>query len=105
MAYSEQEIIGFETLVRQLLGKYKKLRSELADVKLHIAAQEKKVADMENLANASMHDYDMLKMAKMLEVSDGDIAATRKRINRLIQDVDKCITLLNEQNQKNQVKS
>lgn len=105
MAYSEQEIIGFETLVRQLLSKYKQLRSELADVKSHIAAQEKKATDMENLANASMHDYDMLKMAKMLEVGDGDIAATRKRINRLIHDVDKCITLLNEQNQKNQVKS
>lgn len=100
MAYSEQEIIDFTTLVRSLLGRYKELRTELADVKKKLADNEKMAKEMENLANASMHDYDMLKMVKMLEVSDEDIAVTRKRINRLIHDVDKCITLLTEQQSK-----
>lgn len=97
MAYSEQEIIDFTTLVRQLLRKYKEMRSELADVKQQLAAQEIEAKEMENLASASMHDYDMLKTAKMLEVSDGDLMTARKRVNKLIRDVDRCITLLTEQ--------
>ena len=57
---------------------------------------------METLANASMHDYDMLKTAKMLEVSNGDLEATRQRINKLVRDVDRCITLLSEQQNNSQ---
>ena len=33
-------------------------------------------------------------MVKMLQVTDGDIETARKRINRLIKDVNKCITLM-----------
>lgn len=97
MAKSEQEITDFTTLVRMLLRKYTDMRQELTDVKAKLAVQEKEAKDMENLANASMHDYDTLKMAKMLEIGDGDLDNARKRVNKLIRDVDRCITLLTEQ--------
>jgi hypothetical protein len=35
-------------------------------------------------------------MAKMLEVTDGDMEAAQKRVSKLIRDVNKCITLLSE---------
>lgn len=98
MANSEPQITEFTALVRQLLNKYVELKQELADVKVKIAVHEKEAKEMETLATASMYDYDMLKTAKMLEVSDGDIVTARKRINKLIRDVDRCITLLSEQN-------
>ena len=41
-------------------------------------------------------DYDSLKMAKMMTISDNDMEATQKRIAKLIRDVNKCITLLGE---------
>lgn len=97
MANSAQQINDFTTLVRLLLRKYTEMRAELDDVKSKLAAQAKEVKDMETLANASMHDYDMLKAAKMLEISDGDLETARKRVNKLIRDVDRCITLLTEQ--------
>lgn len=97
MTQTEQQITDFTTLVRLLLNKYKQMQKELADVKSLLAVREKEAQDMETLANASMNDYDMLKAAKMLEVSDGDIVTARKRINKLIRDVDRCITLLSEQ--------
>ena len=102
MQYSEQEIYEFSKQVRQLLLKYKEMRQELHDMKERDSAQERDVKSMETLANASMHDYDMLKTAKMLEVSNGDLEATRQRINKLVRDVDRCITLLSEQQNNSQ---
>ena len=102
MQYSEQEIYEFSKQVRQLLLKYTEMRQELHDMKERVSAQERDVKSMETLANASMHDYDMLKTAKMLEVSNGDLEATRQRINKLVRDVDRCITLLSEQQNNSQ---
>ena len=102
MQYSEQEIYEFSKQVRQLLLKYNEMRQELHDMKERVSAQERDVKSMETLANASMHDYDMLKTAKMLEVSNGDLEATRQRINKLVRDVDRCITLLSEQQNNSQ---
>lgn len=97
MANSEQEITTFTVLVRQLLDKYKEMQQEIISLKEQVAAQTKDAKDMELLANASMRDYDMLKDAKMLEICDGDIESARKRVNKLLRDVNRCITLLTEQ--------
>jgi hypothetical protein len=36
-------------------------------------------------------------MAKMIEITDGDMEAAKKRIAGLIREVNKCITLLSDQ--------
>ena len=43
------------------------------------------------------NDYKSLKTARMLEVSDTDLDTAKRKVNKLIRDVDKCITLLSEQ--------
>lgn len=78
------------------------MKKELDDVKQLLDKQAHEAKDMEMLANASMHDYDVLKTAKMLEVSDGDLDKARKRVNQLLRDVDRCITLLTEQQNDSQ---
>jgi hypothetical protein len=35
-------------------------------------------------------------MAKMIEITDGDLEGAQKRLSKLIRDVNKCITLLSE---------
>ena len=97
MTCSAKDIQDFSLLIRQLLLKYKETRQELREVKKLLAAQAKSVKDMEMLATASMHDYDMLKAARIMEIGDGDLEAARKHVNKLIRDVDRCITLLTEQ--------
>ena len=42
-------------------------------------------------------DYERLKTARMLEVTDGDVESAQRRLQKLIRDVNKCITLLSEQ--------
>lgn len=96
MSNSEQQIFEFKMLVKKLLDEYTRIGKELASVKAMLAKQQQETKDMESLANAAMHDYDMLKQARMLEIGDGDLDAARKRINKLIRDVNKCITLITE---------
>ena len=41
-------------------------------------------------------DYNSLKMAKMIEITDGDMESAQKRLSKLIRDVNKCITMISE---------
>ena len=77
-------------------------KEELCKVKSDLERQARELKDMETLANAAMHDYDMLKTAKMLEIGDNDIATTKRRVSKLIRDVDRCITLLTGQQTSSQ---
>lgn len=97
MGNTEQQLTDFKALVRLLLRKYTDLRRDLNKVEERLAIQEKKAKDMEVLAQATLKDYETLKTIKMLEVSDGDLEMARKRVSKMIRDVDRCITMLTEQ--------
>lgn len=97
MTNAEQEIFDFTALVRRLLRRYKDTQRELCKLKEEMEAQRQKFSEMEKLSTATMRDYETLKTVKMLELGDNDLAATKKRLNKLIRDVDKCITLLTGQ--------
>ena len=55
------------------------------------------IKELEDKLTQAKHDYDSLKMAKMMTISDSDLENTQKRIAKLIRDVNKCITLLSDQ--------
>ena len=42
------------------------------------------------------NDYNSLKMARMVEITNGDMESAQKKLAKLIRDVDKCITLISE---------
>lgn len=91
----ETALHDFEALVRQLMRAYREecgmnasLRGELAESRRH---HEEAVQELEKLK----HDYAVLKTARMIEVSSGDVKESRARLARLIREVDKCIALLN----------
>ena len=87
MDANEKIINTFATRVRQLILQYE-------DVKKENEKLSSMLADRDNTIKKLQQDYDSLKMVKMLQVTDGDIETARKRINRLIKDVNKCITLM-----------
>ena len=64
------------------------------------AMLDKSEKDIENLRTQlaqSTNDYNSLKMAKMIEITDGDLENTKARLSKLIREVNKCITILKEQ--------
>ncbi len=87
----------FTTRVRQLMLSYKALKDENDALKSQVQKRDEEIAGLKELANRLQRDYDLLKVARMMQITDGDIEEARKRINRLIKNVNRSITLLNGQ--------
>jgi predicted RNase H-like nuclease (RuvC/YqgF family) len=96
MDSNEQVINTFATRVRQMILSYKEMKRENAELYAMVDERDEKIKQLEAQLALVRNDYDALKMAKMLEVSDGDMENAKKKLARLIKDVDKCITLLSE---------
>ena len=96
MEANEKLINTFSTRVRQMLLQYKELQKENNDLYSMVDERDAKIRELTtSLANAKK-EYETLMMAKMLEITDVDLEAAQKRIERLIRDVNKCINLLSD---------
>lgn len=87
----------FTTRVRQLMLSYKALKEENDALKGQVQKRDEEIAGLKETANRLQHDYDLLKVARMMQITDGDIEEARKRLNKLIKNVSRSITLLNGQ--------
>ena len=96
MSASEKTINTFATRVRQMILKFEDVKHENAELYAMVDERDAKIKELEEKLTQAKHDYDSLKMAKMMTISDADIETTQKRITKLIRDVNKCITLLGE---------
>lgn len=97
MNESNDKLKLFTTRMRQLILQYKAVKKENEELYAMVDAREKDIEQLRQQLQQAQDDYHNLKMAKMIEVSDGDIEASKKRIASLIREVNKCITLLSEQ--------
>lgn len=93
-ADEEKTIKTLETRVRQLILKFQQQQESMEELQMQCAAKDKELQSARLQQQQLKADYENLKMAKLMEVSDTDLAAAKKRINHLVRDVDKCIALL-----------
>ena len=96
MNANEKTLNTFATRVRQMILKYEELKNENSDLYALVAQHEEEIKDLQSQLRQEQENYRTLKMAKMLEVTDGDMEVAKKRVTKLIRDVNKCITLLSE---------
>ena len=96
MSASEKTINTFATRVRQMILKFEDIKHENTELYAMVDERDAKIKALEEKLAQAQNDYDSLKMAKMMTISDADIETTQKRITKLIRDVNKCITLLGE---------
>ena len=94
MAANEKTITLFTTRVRQMILQFKQLKKENEELYAMVDDRDAKIRKLEALVQQAQRDYNSLKMAKMLEVTDGDLEGAKKRVASLIRDVNSCITLL-----------
>ena len=96
MSASEKTINTFATRVRQMILKFEDVKHENAELYAMVDERDAKIKELQEKLTQAKHDYDSLKMAKMMTISDSDKENTQKRIAKLIRDVNKCITLLSD---------
>ena len=98
MDANEKTLNLFATRIRQLILQYKELKEENAALVEMVDELEKQIAQFKVKLTQAESEYNSLKMAKMIEISDTDLEGAKSRLSKLIRDVNKCITLLSEQN-------
>lgn len=96
MSASEKTINTFATRVRQMILKFEDIKHENVELYAMVDERDAKIKELQEKLTQAKHDYDSLKMAKMMTISDSDMETTQKRIAKLIRDVNKCITLLSD---------
>lgn len=89
MNADEKTIALFTTRVRQLILEYNKIKEENGKLRAILEKTEGQLAHARN-------DYESLKMARMVEITNGDLESAQKKLLKLIRDVNKCITLVSE---------
>ena len=97
MSADEKTINTFATRVRQLILEFGKLKQENAELYEMVDERDAQIKALQEKLSQAEHDYNSLKMAKMMTISDADMEATQKSVAKLIRDVNKCITLLSNQ--------
>lgn len=93
-AEEEKTVRLLETRTRQLILKFQQLKEENEELLNELVTKDYELQNIKKRNQTLEASYANLKMAKMLEVGDKDIAAARQRIAKLVRDVDKCIALL-----------
>lgn len=96
MDANEKTLTLFATRVRQMILQYKDTKQENSELYAMVDERDAKIKKLEEKLAQAQHDYNSLKMVKMLEITDGDMESAQKRVSKLIRDLNKCITLLSE---------
>ena len=96
MNADEKTIALFTTRVRQLILEYNKIKNENDRLRSMIAARDSALEKLEGQLAQVRNDYESLKMARMVDITNGDLESAQKKISKLIRDVNKCITLVSE---------
>jgi predicted nucleic acid-binding Zn-ribbon protein len=97
MAEESNTLKLFTTRMRQLILQYQATKKENEELYAMVDLREKEVQQLKEQLDQARKDYQSLQMAKMIEITDGDMDAAKKRIAGLIREVNKCITLLSDQ--------
>ena len=96
MTENENITTLFTTRVRQMILQYNKMKKENEELYGMVDDLETQVKSLKEQLAQQNEDYNTLKMAKMLEVTDNDMEVAKAKVAKLLRDVNKCITLLSE---------
>lgn len=97
MSSNEKMIATFETRVRQMLLRFQELKKENEELYGMVEKNEQDIRDLQSRLSQADRDYNALKMAKMLTITDGDLDSAKARVQKLIRDVNKCIAILSDE--------
>ena len=97
MDSNEKVIANFETRVRQLILRFQDLKKENQELYAMVEKTEQEVNDLQAKLTQADSDYNALKMAKMMQITDGDLDNAKARVQKMIRNVNKCIAILSDE--------
>lgn len=97
MSSNEQTLATFETRVRQMILRFQELKKENSELMQRVEKSEQDIRDLQARLSQADRDYESLKMARMVEITDGDLEKAKARIAKMIRDVNKCIAIMSDE--------
>ena len=94
MADNDKIMALFTTRVRQMILQYNELKKENDELYAMVDKRDEELKRLRESLEQARKDYESLKTAKMMEISDGDMESAKRRLSGLRREVNKCITLL-----------
>lgn len=99
MTPNEKTIAAFESRLRLMILRFQELKKENEELLEQVIKNEEDIKQLQEKLEQRQNDYNSLKMAKMIEITDGDLDGAKDRLSRLIRDVNKCIAILSDEEQ------
>lgn len=84
-----------EDKLKNLLSRYEFLKEENQILLQNNAELQVLLQEKQQELNKQQEEYKLLKIAKTIEGSNENTRETKLKINTLVREIDKCITLLN----------
>ena len=94
---NEKTLADFETRVRQMILQYQQLKKENMQLQQQIGEQATEIEELKARVTQADNDYNSLKMARMLEITDGNLDEAKERLSRMIRQVNRCIAILSDE--------
>ena len=93
----KQTLNKFEEKVKGLINAYVALQRENTKLQESLEKKDEEIKSIQTKADQLKKDYNNLKLAKMIEISDSDFKEAKQKITYLVREVNACINLLNAQ--------
>ena len=97
MSSNQETILAFETRVRQMILHFKQLKQENSELRAQIEKGKQEIRNLQAKLTQADNDYNSLKMAKMMQITDGDLESAKARVQKMIRNVNKCIAILSDE--------
>jgi predicted nuclease with TOPRIM domain len=97
MNSNEKVLTNFETRVRQLILRFQELKKENQELYAMVEKTEQEMKNLQAKLTQQENDYNALKMAKMMTITDGDLETAKARVQKMIREVNKCIAIMSDE--------
>lgn len=92
---NEDLVLGLSNKIQKLMSLYAGAKQEINGLKLENLELTTKIVEKERKIKNIENQYTKLRTSKPSGNSDSDISETKSKINQMVREIDKCISLLN----------
>jgi hypothetical protein len=87
----------FEVRVHDLMNICDRQKQKISELVLSLDAKDKEIQQAMHTIKELKAKYDGVLTARVVSASEQEIKSAKKRLSNLVQEVEKCIALLNKQ--------
>ena len=92
----EELINAFEAKLRRLISEYQSLQEQNSLLKSELVRKQDDLMIAHKEVLELRKNYDHLQIARNIAGSDTEKAESKRRIEKMVREIDKCIALLDE---------